>query len=251
MDLENDLELFGLTKGEARAYAALLELGPSTAGPVIKKSRVSPSKIYDVLSRLEEKGLAGIELEGKVKLFKALPPARLGEFLENKKRQIEQQEKLLATAIPRLESLGKTGRDEGAEILQGVRGIKHFFDLSLERSKRGDSILVAGYPREASVLFGGYFKKFHKMRAKKGVIGKVIYNFGAWFGKKREARQLLQQRYLPSEVATPAFIYLFGDTVGTIIISEHQKLCFMIKNREVAESYRQYFGLLWHAAKKT
>lgn len=251
MELEQELVFFGLTKGEARAYAALLELGPSTAGPIIKKSRVSPSKIYDVLSRLEEKGLLGIGLEGKVKLFKALPPARLGEFLENKKTQIEQQEKMLATAIPRLESLAKAGCEEGAEILQGLRGIKHFFDLSLEHSKRGDTILVAGYPQAASALFGTYFKNFHKMRAKKGVSGKVIYNFDAWFGKKREKRSKLQQRFLPKGVATPAFIYLFGDTVGTIIISEKQKLCFMIKNREVAESYKQYFELLWNAARKT
>ena len=35
----------GLTDGEIRVYTALLELGASTSGKIIEKSKISPSKI--------------------------------------------------------------------------------------------------------------------------------------------------------------------------------------------------------------
>ena len=47
----------GLTKGEADVYLTLLKLGNTTSGKIIKESKVSRSKVYDVLERLKQKGL--------------------------------------------------------------------------------------------------------------------------------------------------------------------------------------------------
>ena len=41
----------GLTEGEAKVYLALSELGSSTVGPIVKKSRVAYSNIYDILQQ--------------------------------------------------------------------------------------------------------------------------------------------------------------------------------------------------------
>ena len=46
----------GLTNAEARVYLALLELGSTTAGPVIKKAGLHRGTTYQVLQRLLEKG---------------------------------------------------------------------------------------------------------------------------------------------------------------------------------------------------
>jgi len=51
------LQRVGLTPGEAKIYLALLELGQSTTGPIVNKSKVSTSKTYKILERLENKGL--------------------------------------------------------------------------------------------------------------------------------------------------------------------------------------------------
>ena len=53
------LEKLGLTKGEIKIYFALNELGKATVGPIGEKSKVSKSKIYDILNKLIEKGLVG------------------------------------------------------------------------------------------------------------------------------------------------------------------------------------------------
>ncbi|MDO8627276.1 MAG: hypothetical protein Q7K42_02320, partial [Candidatus Diapherotrites archaeon] len=67
----------------------------------------------------------------------------------------------------------------------------------------------------------------------------------AWFAKKREKREFAEQRYLPKGINPPGFFYFFKDYVGIIILTEKQKLCLVIKNQEVANSYVDYFNLLW------
>jgi len=53
----SELIQLGLTNGEARIYLSLLKLGSSKVGSIVKDSRVSYSKVCDVLERLITKGL--------------------------------------------------------------------------------------------------------------------------------------------------------------------------------------------------
>ena len=51
------LQELGLTQREIRVYLALLELGSTTTGSIIKRSEVPNSKIYEILESLQNKGL--------------------------------------------------------------------------------------------------------------------------------------------------------------------------------------------------
>ena len=42
----------GLTKGEIKVYLALIELGSTTTGPLIEKSKVSRSIVNEILKKL-------------------------------------------------------------------------------------------------------------------------------------------------------------------------------------------------------
>ncbi len=236
------LEKIGLTKGESKVYLTLLKIGQTSVGEIINYSGVSRSKIYDILERLKEKGVVSYVIEGKIKKFNAVRPERLQDFLDSEKSEIEEKEKELQKILPSLNKILPKSNKANAEILFGTRGIKAFFEMSL---KSKEEILVAGYPPEASEYFHAYFRDYHKRRIKKKVSGKVIYDYETWFSKKRGKRKYVQQRYLPKGIKTPAFLYIFEDIVGTIVFTKEQKLCFMIKNKEVSNSYKAYFNILW------
>ncbi len=87
MDL-TAIEGLGLSKSEVKAYLALLELGKTSAGPIVKSSGISQSKIYEVLERLGKKGLASHIIEGKIKYFTPAEPKRLISFSEEKKDEL-------------------------------------------------------------------------------------------------------------------------------------------------------------------
>ena len=64
----------GLTDGETRTYLALLEVGSSTIGPVLKKSGVNRSIIYRIIEKLIKKGLVSYITKEKTKYYQAAPP---------------------------------------------------------------------------------------------------------------------------------------------------------------------------------
>lgn len=64
-----NLTSLDLTDGEARVYIALLKLGSSKVGPLVRESRVSYSKIYDVLERLALKELVSYKIIEKINTF--------------------------------------------------------------------------------------------------------------------------------------------------------------------------------------
>ena len=65
MELEL-LKEIGLTDSEIKVYIALLELGSSSKGPIVDKSHVASSKIYELLEKLMQKGLVTQVLKSNV-----------------------------------------------------------------------------------------------------------------------------------------------------------------------------------------
>ena len=245
----NLLKNIGLTDGEIRVYMALLELGKSTAGKIIERSKVSPSKIYDVLNRLIEKGLVSYIIEGKIKHFNAAPPHEILNFIEKKEEELRLNKDEFKKILPNLESRQKAkNKDFNAEIFEGIRGLITVFDMSFEELRKGDILYAFGYPPHASILFDAYWREYHRKCDKKGIIRKVIYDYDTWFLKKREKRKLAEQKYLPKGIVTPSWVLIFNDKVATVIVTEEQKVCFLVQNKEVAKSYIEYFNLLWENA---
>jgi len=239
----------GLSEGEVRVYLALLEIGKSTSGKIIEKSRISPSKIYDVLNRLTEKGLVSYIIEGKIKHFKVAPPNQILNFIKQKEEELELHREEFKKILPELESKQKLIQKKfNAEIFEGIRGLITVFDMSFEEMGKGNTLYAFGYPPYASKLFDAYWKEYHRKCDKKGVIRKVIYDYETWFLKKREIRKLSYHRYMPKGVTTPSWILIFNDKVATVIVTPEQKVCFLVQNKEVSNSYIQYFNLLWKNA---
>ncbi len=240
------LEELGLTEGESKVYLSLLRLGSSTIGKIIKEAQVSNSKIYDILDRLNKKGLVGISVINNVKHFEAKNPSVINELISEKEEKINKIKK----ELPRLQETYKyAGPIQEAEILQGNKGIKTFTEMILSKLEKGDTFYILGAPKEATKTLGAYFQEWHQRRIKKGVKCKLIFNKGAEErAKQREKTPLTEVKLMPSNIITPAIIDIGKDYVATILFSE-RPLCVVIKNKKIAESYIQYFNILWKTAK--
>ena len=245
------LERIGLTNGESRVYLALLKLGISTIGKIIKEANVSNSKIYDILDRLNKKGLVSSIIIHNTRNFEAKDPSRLKEFIELKEKEIKKEKKEVENLIPELQEMRKYAEQvQEAEILQGIRGIKTFVEMILNRLEKGDTFYILGAPSEASESLGAYFQDWHERRVKKKVKCKILYNQDSkkW-AVRRKKTPLTEVRFLPEAVKTPALVDIGKDYVATILFGD-RPLCIVIKNKKIMESYLSYFNLLWKSAKK-
>jgi len=89
--IEEALHKIGLTDGEIRVYLTLMTLGSTTTGKITKYAGVSGSKVYEVLDRLMNKGLATTITKNGVKRFEATRPERLIDYLEEKEKVVLSQ----------------------------------------------------------------------------------------------------------------------------------------------------------------
>ena len=92
-----------------------------------------------------------------------------------------------------------------------------------------------------------YFNFYDKVRAKKKIKVKVIFDLSAK-GKTKNI-PYAEIRYLAKNYATPAATNIYGDKVAIINWTE-DPLAILINNKEIADSYRKYFEILWKNAKR-
>ena len=78
----------GLTNNESLVYRALLELGPSLAGQISRKTGMHRRTVYDITEMLIKKGLIGYILKNNRKLFEASSPERFLDLLKEKENSI-------------------------------------------------------------------------------------------------------------------------------------------------------------------
>ena len=88
----------GLTQNEAKAYAALIELGAAPPLDVAALSGIPVSKVYYVLSKLERRGIVEAQ-QGKPKLYRAVEPHRALNMLAEKYLRARRDAMRLARAL--------------------------------------------------------------------------------------------------------------------------------------------------------
>ena len=92
----------GLTEGEIKVYLALLELGSSTTGPIIEKSRIARSIVYQILNKLEQKGLVSHVTKAKRKHYQAAEPNKILEYIDEREKLLEENRKKVERLLPEL-----------------------------------------------------------------------------------------------------------------------------------------------------
>ena len=244
------LEEIGLTQNEIKVYLALLEISPTTTGPLIDKSKINHSKIYLVLEKLIEKGLASYIIQGKVKKYSAASPERIKDYLAEKKRNVEAQEEEFEKILPQLNSIRKLAKDNSeAEIYKGWKGMETAYRMIREHLKEGDENYIFGASTgEAKEQTKRFFSRHIQEMIKKKIKQKIIFNEEArdYLPVYKQHPKLLFPRHLDHN--TPAEINIWLDRT-MIIILKKEPIVIIITDNAVADSFRAYFEVMWASAK--
>ncbi len=235
MDAEKNLRNAGLTESEAKVYMALLEMGPSLAGLISRKTGIHRRNVYDITDRLIKKGLIGYIVKNNRRLFEAVNPERFFDMLK-------EQENELNESMPHLAMLyQKTKAKQETNFYKGLAGLKMVFMDQLEENKE---VLILGASRAASEVLPFYFKWYDKDRVKRKIKVRIISS--EELGKKIPLAKI---RHLPEKYANPLAINIYKDKVA-LILWRKEPICIVIRNSEIANSYRKYFELMWRIAKE-
>ena len=244
-----ELMELGLTQGEAKVYLALSELGSSTVGPVVKKSSVAYSHIYEILNRLLEDGLATFVIKNKTKYFQAVSPENLLDYLEKKEKEVNRQKRIFTKLLPKLK-IGFAKPEEEAQIFIGMKGLKAaYIKMFTEASGSGEYLFFyihrKEYAEESDRFYIGNTSFFRKLFRMRGVVVRGITN--EEYRRSKAVFSTTKMRYVNFPI--PSTFEIFQDRL--MIISWAVKpVAFLIKSKEVADIMKEYFESVWKIAKK-
>ena len=246
MEIKQALEYSGLAGNEAKVYIALLDLGTALAGEITKKSGVNRTNVYDALDKLIEKGLVSFVIKANRKYFEATSPDRIIEFLGEKEDELKNKKKMINSIMPEIELKRKLGREpQEATIYKGKKGMKSVAEDIL---RTGKELLVFRAEGNFMEKFKHYAIKWHEKRRKLKIPIRIIYNERIRKNKLKIKSPLLKMKFNSTMDETPATTWIYGDKIAIIVWSE-QPICTLIRSRDVAKSYKQFFEVLWKSSR--
>src|SRR3989338_2556896 len=246
MDLMQSLEILGLSERESRVYLALLHVGPTTSSKIIRRTGIAPSKIYDVLEKLIHRGLASFIIQNGKREFHAASPEKILDMVREK-------EDVAKEILPKLQQLfNKSNREIDAEIYKGKEGAKTLFEDVL---KEGKEFLILGASGKGITTLPYYLPHFYKKAQERKIPTKILFvdnEENRIQAKDLDKLKNAQIRFLPKQIRNLMVVFIYSDRVVIIPIYENIEalpLAILIKSKQSADSYRDYFNWIWSICK--
>jgi len=236
------------TEGESKVYLALLELGESKVGPLIKSSGVSRSKVYDILERLIAKNVVSkVEKDG-VMIYQSLPPHSILNIVREKERELKQEEKILQKILPQL-SLLQPIQKVNIVIYRGYKGFKAMIDRTIQELTAKDVYDAMGVSQTTKGM-SFYAKKIYEAQKIKKFKARSIFDEKGAFKAAERKTKWHEMKILPKGWNTPALFTMYSDTVGIHLGKEDFIMSIIIKSEDIVKSFRASFEAMWKISKK-
>jgi sugar-specific transcriptional regulator TrmB len=243
------LKKIRLTDGEIRVYEALVDLGKAPIFKIMKKSKVSSSKVYLILDKLIQKGFVSSSVQDGTKNFQVTNPNSVLDYVNEQKKELNDFNEDFENLIPQINAKTGSFEQESAQVYTGVKGISAAFQNLLKEMQKGEEYYFFSItPDElTSKNMDLFFKNYHNKRIDKGVKVKGIVHPSL---KDKFIKEVLHKKYsikrydltLPTGAVVGKnriIIPLWGD----------QDICYEIISKRVAEKYRKFFEKVWKIAR--
>ena len=242
------LEKLGLSKNEAEVYLALLEIGQTTTGAIIKKLGIHRNIVYESLGKLEKRGLVTqTTMSGKMH-FQVVSPEKILD--------IEKEKMTIAQNV--VADLKKVQRKEKQQITvhQGIKEMKEVRNSVIkELPEGGEYMILNSVGRPFYEATKSFYKKLEEERIKKNINQRLLVSSKDYkdviktIDSAGYDRKLSTWKIMPGDMRSPASILTYLDKVIFQIIppeDSQNPTVISIQNKELAESYKNYFEMVWN-----
>ncbi len=238
MDTFEVLTSAGLPKKEAAIYTALLEHGSQSLSNISKLTHINRPALYDILPRLQSRGLVSATQKQKRTLYHAESPERLLASYQSTQADINQHLGELAT------SYQKRSYDKPTiKYFEGTHGVNFVFDDIAHTLPRGST--------------------FYRYTARTGDTPDTFKN--SHYAKARDTKQLerlvitsaekaakKEKKLERSIKAIPKEFDLFEDNISLVIYGDKtayidygSQTAFIVESAKIAKFQEKLFKLLY------
>lgn len=238
--MKEELQELGLTKNQTEIYLTLLKGGESTVSRIAKMLGLNRSGTYNDLNNLIKLGMISYTTKNYIRYYNSAPPEKLIEIMDYKKSRIER-------IIPELKDFEKITKkqDFKAEVYEGKEGIKTSYQHILDSGAK--EILAFGVTGIAFEVMKHSFPQFLKKYEHTKITARYLANFDAKELLKQLPKNKVEIRYLPKENTSKVTTIIYRDYVAIQSLIEENISVIIIKDKNMAEGYKNYFEFMWKA----
>ena len=133
--------------------------------------------------------------------------------------------------------------------MHGINGMRNAFNVLADEFEKDEIYDAFGAGKGENIeQIQIFFSQLHLKRIEKKVKSLIIFNESSkGLFKEQEKSHYVEAKYLKQ--STPSAINVYKDYTIIAILSE-EPIAFLIKNKETAESFKEYFKIMWEVAKK-
>lgn len=246
-DLKKILKQVGLDNLESEVYLSLLELGTSAASLVARKAHIKRTNAYNILAKLEGKGLISELMKGNIKYYSATEPEKLLSIQEQKQKKIAESLENLKQILPELEALqNPMSMKPKVRFFQGEEGLSDLLDEIVSNQS-----------------FDSYFNPEVACKAFPDIMDKFLENGGKKKLKIRElvvdtpyTKQYISEnknpnhyyKILPQKYLFYTDYFVFDNQVAFISYKENN-IAVVIESGDIARTQKAVFELMWTSVK--
>jgi HTH-type transcriptional regulator, sugar sensing transcriptional regulator len=239
------LKKFGFSDKEIKVYLTLLEYGAISVRSLAELADVNRGSAYDILKKLQEKGLVSYYQKDSKQKFVAEDPEKLRHLVQQEKEALDDVEDKLHDLIPELRSLQDTeGNTPSTKLYEGKSGIRLILEDLLETmadlpdDKKEYYIYSA---TNASDDINSAYPDFTKKRIDSGVSVKCVS-----LAQGGKLNGLDERKWLATDEKSATFILIYHNKCAFISRdAKEMPVGVIIENKKIYETQRIIFNELW------
>jgi len=235
--LINELQNLGLSDKEAKVYLALMELGPSSAFEISKRTGIHHSTVYLEMNSLLDKNLVS---------------KYINDLIDSKKEQLTKEERILNTLLPELSNLYMSSMEKTKiKIYEGEEGVKQIEDdADIELNQMGEHTCYSFTPLD---LLDEIDPKDNvaKRRIGRQEKLKMIYTHADGIQKYNNPKKFREARFLSrSKYPFNSLVVIIPDHSVRIFSFIGGFVGFWIFNKDFANTLKMMWDVFWEIAEE-
>ena len=242
------LQRMGLTYYGAKAYAALVTMGPSSPGEISKEAEVPRSKVYETLKRLEDEGWARVN-RGRPLTYKPVYPKDvIGEHRVKLNAEIDYASTELASLYDR-----HVDRDApNVKVLRGMENIVSRIEEMVSRSKHDVCMLGALYTKKEIAHINRYLASARKRGVNVRIITRPTIATGEGdidaveaFSQAVNGIRMFKTPFIKFVVIDGREILIMFSRVEAEVPDAENAVAIWTPNRDISSYMLSNFNMMW------
>lgn len=250
-EIREFLRKLELNSKEIKVYLVGLKNGSMHASDIAKECELSRPNAYDIVKKLQDKGLCHQLGSAYGRKFKMSSGKELKELVERQKKESEELENELEDILPLIQ--GMQGRFyepyPQIEFFEGVEGIKQILERSLQCE--GKNVDAAVSVKKWVDFIGKEFTNYYvKKRVEHDITSRTLRLKGGEIDEpfyRKHKEQKRQVRYAPAGMKLDATILLWDDKVA-LISTKKENVGILMHSKDYSSTLKSWFEFVWKSA---